>query len=155
MTVEAMDKEQYTKRFAMDADFDDGRWIDNKFYYPRHKELTPPQTWDNAIYNIFTDSDFDSDGRGSSRKQCRSGTATGKPDLTKPVSFVSPGIVMPNQEIDRAAAEKREGGSSGTVGSRGSREDLVGGQLDKAARGRHDRSQPFFKKKYNRSSLSL
>lgn len=138
-----MDEEQYTERFAMDANFDNGRWINDKFYYRNRKESTPPQTWDNAIYDVFADSDFDSDGRGSSRKQCRSDTATGKLDLTKLVSFISPETVMPNQEINWAAAEKRECGSSGTMGSRGSCEDLVGGRLDKAARGRHGRSRPF------------
>lgn len=104
----AMDEEQYIQRFAMDADFDNGRWIDGEFYYHSHKEREPPQTRDNTIYGIFSNLDSDSDASRSSRKRHRSSAPAGKPNLTKQVSFISLRTVMPNQEIDRAAAEERE-----------------------------------------------
>lgn len=38
MMMAAMDEEQYMEHFAMDADFDDGRWIKSEFYYHNRKE---------------------------------------------------------------------------------------------------------------------
>lgn len=86
----------------MENDYDDGQWIDGEFYYSRKKERHRTQTKDDAIYGSFAvdSSDSDSDGRPSKRRRNRDLLGR-KPDLTKPVNFVSTGTVMPNQEIDR------------------------------------------------------
>ncbi|KAG0470574.1 hypothetical protein HPP92_017274 [Vanilla planifolia] len=95
-----MDEDQEMMRFDMDNDYEGGRWIGEEYYYKSKKEKRV-QTKDDVIYGSFAagSSDSDSDGR-ISRKRSRRDVIR-KPDLSKPVQFVSTGTVMPSQEIDR------------------------------------------------------
>lgn len=98
-----MDDDQEMERFGMENDFEDAHWIGGEFYYRKRKDK-PLQTKDDVLYGVFAeaehdDSDFD-DSSSFSRKRRKDHDLSRKPDLTKPVNFVSTGTVMPTQEID-------------------------------------------------------
>lgn len=98
-----MDDDQEMERFGMENDFEDAQWIGGEFYYRKRKDK-PLQTKDDVLYGVFAeaehdDSDFD-DSSSFSRKRRKDHDLSRKPDLTKPVNFVSTGTVMPTQEID-------------------------------------------------------
>lgn len=97
--------DEQRERFDMDNDFEGGRWMDGEFYYTKRKEKRA-QTKDDVLYGVFA-SDSDSDGY-TSKKRRRDREAGRRPDLTKPVNFVSTGTVMPNQEIDKNLKEENE-----------------------------------------------
>lgn len=104
-----MDEHQEMERFGMENDYDDGQWIGGEFYYGKRKEKRQ-QTKDDVLYGIFASADSDSDyenGVGGSSKKRRKDLSK-KPDLTKPLNFVSSGSVMPNQEIDQNSKEYNE-----------------------------------------------
>lgn len=98
-----MDDDQEMERFGMENDFEDAQWIGGEFYYRKRKDK-PLQTKDDVLYGVFAeaehdDSDFD-DSSSFSRKRRKDHDLSRKPDLTKPVNFISTGTVMPTQEID-------------------------------------------------------
>ncbi|KAJ4976911.1 hypothetical protein NE237_002017 [Protea cynaroides] len=97
-----MDEYQHMERFGMENDYDDGQWIGGEFYYKKRKEKRQ-QTKEDVLYGVFaSDSDADDDSSRKRRKEFSK-----KADFTKPVNFVSTGIVMPNQEIDKNAKEEK------------------------------------------------
>lgn len=96
-----MDDDQEMERFGMDNDFDDGQWINGEYYYSKRK-VKATQTKDDVLYGVFASGDSDSDYEGSSSKKRRKNKdLSKKADFSKPVSFVSTGIVMPTEEIDK------------------------------------------------------
>ncbi|KAK2639483.1 hypothetical protein Ddye_027278 [Dipteronia dyeriana] len=94
-----------TERFGTDNDFEGGQWINGEFYYKNRKEKRT-KTQDDVLYGVFA-SDSDSDGY-SSKKRRKVGDLGRRPDLTKPVNFVSRGTVMPSQEIDNNLKEEND-----------------------------------------------
>ncbi|KAL7003841.1 hypothetical protein U1Q18_004984, partial [Sarracenia purpurea var. burkii] len=107
-----MEDYQEMERFGMENDFEDTQWIGGEFYYRKRKDKRR-QTKDDVLYGVFASDDSDSDAAddGSFSRKRRKDFSK-KPDLTKPVNFVSTGTVMPNQEIDRNSKEERSDNSS-------------------------------------------
>lgn len=99
-----MDEDQEMERFDVDNDYDGGRWIGDEYYY-RSKKEKRVQTKEDVIYGSFSvaSSDSDSGGRISRKRSKRD--LIRKPDLTKPVQFISTGTVVPGQEIDQENAD--------------------------------------------------
>ncbi|KAK9079005.1 hypothetical protein SSX86_000674 [Deinandra increscens subsp. villosa] len=86
-----MDEDQEMERFGMEN------------HYGKRKEKRH-QTKDDVLYGIFADSDSDSEG--GSRKNKRRKDFSKKQDLTKPLNFVSKGVVMPTEEMDQDSKEQ-------------------------------------------------
>ncbi|KAJ8556023.1 hypothetical protein K7X08_022781 [Anisodus acutangulus] len=105
-----MDDYQEMEKFGMDNDYEDGQYINGEFYYRKRKEKNKVQTKDDVLYGVFASGDSDSDYEGSSStsKKLKKGVCSTKTDLTKPVNFVSTGIVMPNEEIDQNSKEEND-----------------------------------------------
>ncbi|WCJ40565.1 Tuftelin-interacting protein 11 [Euphorbia peplus] len=127
-----MDDYQDMDRFGMDNDFDDGQWINGEFYHRGRKDKRK-QTKDDILYGVFADGSDSDDGGRKRRKDRDFGR---KPDLAKPVNFVSSGTVMPDQKLaedtpvnddDRPGLGLGFGGGLGFSGvktsSRGGEED--------------------------------
>ncbi|KAK4283911.1 hypothetical protein QN277_000812 [Acacia crassicarpa] len=101
-----MDDYQEMERFGMDNDFEGGEWIDGEFYYRKRKEKRT-QTREDVLYGVFADSDDDEDDY-SNRKRRKDRDLSKKPDLTKPVNFVSTGSFMPNQDDNHSKEQIEE-----------------------------------------------
>nr|POE80415.1 septin and tuftelin-interacting protein 1 like 1 [Quercus suber] len=99
-----MDDYQEMEKFGMENDYEDGQWINGEFYYRKRKEKRS-QTKEDVLYGVFADSASDSDDYSSSKKRRKNRDLHKKPDLTKPVSFISTGTVMPTQEIEENSKE--------------------------------------------------
>ncbi|XP_059447750.1 septin and tuftelin-interacting protein 1 homolog 1 [Corylus avellana] len=115
-----MDDYQEMERFGTDNDFEDGQWINGEFYCRKRKEKRT-QTKDDVLYGVFADSPSDSDEEYSSKKRRKDRDIYKKSDLTKPVSFVSTGTVMPTQEIDQNSKQenKKDDGYASDEGNPG------------------------------------
>ncbi|XP_026426354.1 septin and tuftelin-interacting protein 1 homolog 1-like [Papaver somniferum] len=121
-----MDDYQKMERLDMENDYEGGEWIGGEFYYKKRKERSKKfQSKDDVTYGIFADdASSDSDGGGgSSSKRGKKGILSSSKDYTKPVNFVSTGIVIPNQELkeqDDNDLEAKPGlGVSSSGGGRG------------------------------------
>lgn len=97
----------------MDNDFEDGQWINGEFYYRKRKDKRH-QTKDDVLYGVFADSDSDDSSSAKKRRK----DLSNKTDFTKPVNFVSTGVVMPTQEIERNSREQVNEDDGGGVGDR-------------------------------------
>ncbi|KAL3729839.1 hypothetical protein ACJRO7_026912 [Eucalyptus globulus] len=103
-----MDDEQETERFKMDNDYNDRQRIDREFYYHRRREKLA-QTKDDMLYGVFASGDSDLDYDDSSKlKRRKNKDLLGKANMSKPMNFVSTGMVTPNREIDENLKTENE-----------------------------------------------
>ncbi|KAI3691246.1 hypothetical protein L2E82_49507 [Cichorium intybus] len=102
-----MEDDQERERFGMENDYEDGQWIGGEFCYSKRKEKRH-QTKDDVLYGIFASGDTDSDSEGSSKKKRKKDLSRKQQDLTKPLNFVSSGIVMPNEEINNNTKQENK-----------------------------------------------
>ncbi|KAG6548843.1 hypothetical protein Mapa_009605 [Marchantia paleacea] len=123
-----MDEYQHMERFSMENDYTDGQWVGGEYFYRKRKEKHN-QTKEEALYGVFEESDSDED----SSKRRRRGYVMKKSDLTKPVAFVSTGIVQPTEEAEKVAAEEEE--------AEAERPGLGSGLGFKAAKARKDEEE--------------
>ncbi|XP_024404039.1 septin and tuftelin-interacting protein 1 homolog 1 [Physcomitrium patens] len=96
-----MDEYQHYERFSMDNEYEDGIWIGGDFF-ARKPKAKKRQTKEEALYGVDdSDSDYEEPGKKRRRGDNK------KSDLTKPVSFVSTGTVMPSEEIEKEEKEEQ------------------------------------------------
>lgn len=95
-----MDEDQRHMKFSLDDDYEDGQWIDGEFFASKKKEKRK-QTREDVLYGVFNESDSDED---EARRRKRKFSV--KEDLTKPVAFVSKGLV--NQTEDDKPSDKKQ-----------------------------------------------
>jgi tuftelin-interacting protein 11 len=105
-----MDEYQHMERFSMDNEFEDGTWTGGEFF-ARKQKTKKRQTKEEALYGV---EDSDSDYEDSGKRRRRGNNK--KSDLTKPVSFVSTGTVMPSEEIDKEEKEEHANGVGAGLG---------------------------------------
>lgn len=95
----------------MDNDYEEATWIDGDFYAKKRKG-NKRQTKEEALYGVFDESDSDVDDSGKKRRR----DSSKKGDLTKPVSFISTGTVMPSEEVDKEEKEENVNGVGAGLG---------------------------------------
>lgn len=98
------------ERFSVENEFENGMWIGDDFY-ARKQKSKKRQTKEEALYG-FEDSDSDNEDSGKRRRRGEGK----KVDLSKPVSFVSTGTVMPSEEIDKEEKEDHANGVGAGLG---------------------------------------
>lgn len=98
----------------MDTEFNDGQFIGGEFYF-RSRTEKRPQTKEEALYG-YEESDSDAEDTTASKRRRRDHSR--KPDLTKPVSFVSTGSVLPSEEDQQQLAQDEQQLEDGPVGFR-------------------------------------
>ncbi|CAM8998816.1 unnamed protein product [Rhodiola kirilowii] len=110
-----MDEYQHMEGHGTENDYENGQWIGGEFYATGRKEKRK-QTKEDTLYGVFA-SDSSSDEGGSSKKRKKDKKFV---DLTKPVNFVSSGVVMPEKEVDKEIRDSmdEDGGRAG-LGSSG------------------------------------
>ena len=83
-----MDEYQHFERLANDADFEEGTWIGEEFFYTKRKKKAQ-QTEDDRLYGVFQGSSDEEDGFKKRRRRTGDDSAA----LHKEVAFVSSGVV--------------------------------------------------------------
>ena len=89
-----MDEEQRYERLDADNDYEGLEWIGGEAFF-QAKRQKRQQTKEDQLYGVFADSDSDSEGR-----RARRGGGGGPKDYSKPVGFVSSGVVGKQQDED-------------------------------------------------------
>ncbi|MEW5310033.1 MAG: hypothetical protein WDW38_001866 [Sanguina aurantia] len=117
--------EEDRERFDVENDYEGGTWINGEFYF-NNKRQKRAQTRDDQLYGVFGDSDDEDEGR---RRKKGDGGGTEK-DFSRPVNFVSTGIVGGTAgDRDKAARGMGNAGAQGydraqmDVGEDGEEED--------------------------------
>jgi tuftelin-interacting protein 11 len=106
-----MDEYQHMERFSVDNEFEDGKWIGDDFF-ARKQKSKKRQSKEEALYGVEdSDSDYEDTGKRRRRGDGKKG------DLSKPVSFVSTGTVMPSEEIDKEEKEEHNNNANNGVGA--------------------------------------
>ncbi|XP_021737997.1 septin and tuftelin-interacting protein 1 homolog 1-like [Chenopodium quinoa] len=95
-----MDDYQEMEKFGMDNDFEGGQYIGDEFFYKKRKEKSV-QSKDQSLYGIFdgTSSEEDDDSFSGKKKRKKGGIIK-KADYSKPVNFISTGVVAPSEEVE-------------------------------------------------------
>ena len=118
-----MDEDQRYERFE-DNDFEEGRWIGGEYFYTNAKKRRV-QTKDEQLYGY--ESDASDDDR---RKQRGRGGGKKAADYTRPVGFVSSGVVKSTDEKPQdVEAAKHAPAGLGAPSSLSSRPQNGGGGL--------------------------
>ncbi|KAK1352254.1 septin and tuftelin-interacting protein 1-like [Heracleum sosnowskyi] len=95
--------------FGMENDCEGGQYIGGEFYYSSLKKNKRSRTKDDALYGVFVSvsDDSDLDDYASKKKKRKND------HLSKPVSFVSTGVVLPNQQEIVENSESKDDRPSG------------------------------------------
>ncbi|KAK9819736.1 hypothetical protein WJX72_001760 [[Myrmecia] bisecta] len=116
-----MDEHQNYERFDVDNDYEGGEWIGGEFFHTGKRQKRS-QTKEDVLFGVFQgDSDSDDGGRGRRKRKAA--------DYTKPIGFVSSGIVQSTEEKpeDIDASEHRAGLGASTSSVRSAHKPSSGG----------------------------
>ncbi len=106
------EEEEHHDRLDMEADFEGGQFIDGEFYYASKRQKRQ-QTKEDQLFGVFNESDSDGEHRQ------RGGLGGGRKDYTKPVGFVSSGIVNQQPEDEEAQPSSSRYDVQGPPGQQG------------------------------------
>ncbi len=99
-----MDDEQEHERFDVDNDYENGQFIGGEFY-ASGKRKKHQQTKEDQLYGVFAEgSDSDDD-----RRSKRGGMGGASKDFSRPVGFVSSGVVKDPEEAKAETAYDVQG----------------------------------------------
>ena len=117
-----MDEDQRYERFDVDNDFEGGQWIGGEYFYTNAKKRRV-QTKEEQLYGYESDNSEDEGrhrrGKGGGKKAA---------DYTRPVGFVSSGVVRSTDERERDV-EAAEHTTSAGLGARPPAQQNGGGGL--------------------------